>query len=139
MRCRTSAAKHYESGERLSGAVLNHRCYHCVPHRRQGHEVCFDVAEFDAVTAEFDLRIHTALKKKQVITKPTLVAGPISAPTAMLKEARRREIRTPKIARANVWPRDDNFASLVCRQSLASVIHNENVGPRHRAPDWERR
>src|SRR4030095_14251178 len=136
MRCLRLAAEHYESGERLGGAVLDHRCYDCVTYGGQRQKVCFDIAEFDAVAAELELRIHAALKKKKVTTKSALVASSISAPTAMLKEDGRREIGTPKIARANVWPRDDNFASLVCRQSHASVIRDENVGARHRASDW---
>src|SRR6267378_2377521 len=136
MRSLSLAAEHYKSGERLDRAVPNHRCYYCVPYRGQGSKICFDIARFDAVTAELELRIPATLKKKEGILKPALVASSISAPTAMLKEDGFRKVGTSKIARANVWPRDDNFALLVCRQSFASCIHNENVGPRHRVSHW---
>src|SRR2546430_6083865 len=139
MRCLRSAAEHDESGEGLGHAVFDHRDYYCVPYRRQGQKVCFDVAKFDAVAAELDLRIHAALKKKQAITKSALVASSISAPAAILEKDSCCEIGTPKVAKANIWPRDDNFASLVCRQSFASSIHNKNVGPGHRASHWQRR
>ena len=33
-----------------------------------------------------------------------------------------REIRAPKVAGANIWSRDNNFASLVCWQNFASSI-----------------
>src|SRR5436190_1866582 len=139
MRCLRSAAEHDESGEGLSHAVFDHRDYYCVPYRRQGQKVCFDVAKFDAIPIQFDLLIHAALKKKQPITKSTLVAGAISVLAAMFKKGGCRKIGTSKIARTNIWPRDDNFASLVCRQSFASSIHNKNVGPGHRASHWQRR
>src|SRR5437867_3834617 len=139
MRCLSSAAEHDESGERLGRAVFDHRDYYRVSYTRQGQKVCFDVAKFDAVTAELDLRIHAALKKKQAITKSALVASSISAPAAMLEKNGFREIGASKVARANIWPRDDNFASLVCWQSFASSVHNENVGPGHRASHWQRR
>src|SRR6266403_2948531 len=114
MRCLNSAAEHYKSGERLGRAVLNHRGYYCVPYRGQRQKVCFDIAKFDAVTAELELRIHAALKKKEGILKPALVASSISAPSTMLKEDGFRKVGTSMIAMANVWPRDDNFALLVC-------------------------
>src|SRR4029077_341061 len=136
MRSLSLAAEHYESGERLGRAVLNHRCYDCISYRGQGQKVCFDIARFDAVTTELELRIHPALKKKQGIMKPALVASSISAAAAMIKEAACRKVGPFKIAETNIWPRDDNFALLVCWQSFASSIRNENVCPRHRASHW---
>src|SRR4029453_10102687 len=118
MRCFGLTAEHYESGERLGRAVLNHRCYNCVPYRGQGQKVRFDVAKFDAVTAELELRIHAALKKKKGTTNPALVAISISAPTAMVKEDGCRKIGTSKIAGTNICPRDDNSAYPVCWQSF---------------------
>src|SRR6266700_5121744 len=113
MRSLSSAAEHDDSGARLGRAVFDHRDYYCVSYARQGQKVCFDIAKFDAVAAELDLRIHAALEKKKVITKSALVASSISAPTAALTTDGRREIGTSKVARANIWPRDDDFASLV--------------------------
>src|ERR1700738_2266428 len=100
MRPLSLAAEHYESGERLGRAVLNHRCYYCVSYRGQGQKVCFDIARFDAETAELELRIHAALEKKEGIMKPALVASSISAPTAMIKEDSCRKVGTSKIAEA---------------------------------------
>src|SRR5205823_10596766 len=139
MRSLSLAAEHYESGERLGRAVLNHGCYYCLSYRGQGQKVCFDIARFDAVTAELELRIHPALKKKETVMKPALVASSISASTEMIKEDGFGKVGASKITEANIRPRDDNFALLVCWQSFASSIHNENVGPRHRASHWQRR
>src|SRR6266536_392619 len=106
MRSLSLAAEHYESGERLGSAVFNHRCYYCVSYRGQGQKVCFDIARFDAVTAELELRIQPALKKKEASIKPALVASSISTPTAMIKEASFGTVGTSTIAEANLWPRD---------------------------------
>src|SRR6266403_2192910 len=114
MRCLNSAAEHYKSGERLGRAVLNHRGYYCVPYRWQRQKVCFDIANFDAIAAELELRIHAALKKKQAITKSPLVAGPIGTPIAMLKEGGCRQLGPSKVAWANIWSRDCNLALLIC-------------------------
>src|SRR5258707_9307444 len=114
MRCLNSAAEYHKSGQRLGGAVLNHRDYYCVPYRGQRQKVCFDIANFDAVAAELELRIHAPLKKKQAITKSPLVAGPIGTPIAMLKEGGCRELRPLNVAWANIWSRDNNLALLIC-------------------------
>src|ERR1043166_8397037 len=136
MRRLNSAAQHYESGERLGGAVLDHRCDYCVPYRGQRQKVCFDIANFDAIAADLELRIHATLEKKQVVTKSALVASPIGALIALLKKCRCRELGPPKVAWTNIWSRNDNFASLLCWQSFASVTHNKNIGPGRRTPDW---
>src|ERR1700757_2828938 len=115
MGCLNSAAEHHKSRERLSRAVLNHRGYYCVPYRRQRQKVCFDIANFDAVAAELELRIHAALKKKQAITDSAAVAGPIGTPMAMPKEGGCRELGPPKVAWANIWSRNNNLAKLICR------------------------
>src|SRR4030095_16409305 len=98
MPCRNSPGEHYKSGERLGRTVLNHRCNYCVPHRWQRQKVCFDIANFDPVAAELELRIRAALKKKQLITKSALVAGPIGTLIATLKEGGCGELRPPKVA-----------------------------------------
>src|SRR4026208_369023 len=136
MRRFNSAAKHYESGERLGRAVLNHWCDYCVPYRRQRQKVCFDITYFDAVAADLELRLRAAFKKKQATAKSALVAGPISAPITLLKECGCRELGPPQVAWTNIWSRDHNFASLVRWQSFARFTHNENIGPRRRAPHW---
>src|SRR5262249_10723810 len=108
-------------------------------YRRQGQKVCFNVAKFDAVAADLDLRIHATLKKKQIITKPALVAGSISAPTRMLKESRCRKIGTSEVARANIWPHNHNFASLVGWKIFPRSMQNKNIGPGHRTAHWQGR
>src|SRR5437660_12515250 len=107
MRCLNSTAEHYKSGERLGRAVLDHRCYYCVAYGGQCQKVCFDIANFDAVAAELELRIHAAFKKKQAITKSALVAGPISTPVGMLEEGGCRKVGLPQIAWADIRSRDD--------------------------------
>src|SRR4030095_2363604 len=98
MRCLGLAAEHYESGERLGRAVLNHRCYNCVPYRGQGQKVRFDVAKFDAVTSDIDVRIQPALTKKKGEKRPPRLASWIRAPTLMAKKDGCRKIGTSKIA-----------------------------------------
>src|SRR4029453_7431688 len=107
MRRFNSAAKHYESGERLGRAVLNHWCDYCVPYRGQRQKVCFDIANFDSVAADLELRIHAALNKKQAIAKWALVPSPIGGPIALLKEGGCRELGPPQVAWTNIWSRDD--------------------------------
>jgi hypothetical protein len=55
-------------------------------------------------------------------------------PSPCSKKCGCRELGSPQVAWTNVWSRDDNFASLLCWQTFASVTHNENIGPGHRAP-----
>src|SRR5205823_9159986 len=115
MRSLSLAAEHYESGERLGRAVLNHGCYYCLSYRGQGQKVCFDIARFDAVTAELELRIHPTLKKKEAITKLALVASSISASTAMIKEDSFGKVGTSKIAEANIRPQ---IGRASCRERM---------------------
>src|SRR5215470_12017171 len=139
MRCLDSSAQHHESGERLARALLDHRCHYRVPYGGQGQKVRLHIAKLASIAADLDLRIHAAVKKKQAITQSPLVTSSISGSTAMLEEGGCRKIGTSKVARANIWSRNDNFARLVCWQGFASSIHNENVGPGHRASYWQRR
>src|SRR5258708_5651686 len=113
MRGFTSRAEHHKRGERLRGAVFNHRNYDGISHSRQRAEVFFDISGFNAIPADLDLFVDAAFKKEEIITEASQITGAISTLTAVSEKRICSETGTPKISGTNVRARNNDFTALL--------------------------
>src|SRR6476646_11335152 len=123
----------------MSGAALDHRNHDCIAHGRQRAQIRFNVAEFDAVSAELNLFIDAAFKKQQVVTKAAEVARLVCAQATVLEKSPSCEIGARSVTGTYVRPRDNDFAALVSGQLRAVLIDDEDFCAGHHATNWQRR
>ena len=131
-------AEENKRGERLDGAVFQHRQHNRIAHVRQSLQIGFNVAELDSIAAELDLLVDAAFEKQQIITKTTLISGSVGTLAGKFKKHFGREIRPLEITGADVWTGNDDFAALIGRQNFARLIDNHHVCARHRSSHRQR-
>ena len=136
VRLRAAGRRHHERDQGLARLHRARRGANAV-HRRDAR---FDLAEFDAVSAQLDLRIETAVVDERAIGAAAhAIAGAVDAAVErVLHELLVRQLLAAEIAARERCARDAELAPFAERHVVEVFVEHMRATARHRIADRDR-